>query len=144
MDVEQHNHQQIEALNQRGGRALSIVDLLHAGTLDELTDILCAPPLEVPPATLGRVGLILFIHVVRIAGSPQRRVATFWETDGSGRHRLVFRWDAKTDSFSPVGELHASKQLGDYEEFLQNLLDRREVEIEAVRRSVVEFYRRGK
>jgi len=33
MDIERHNHQQIERLNQRGGRTLSIVDLIRAGTL---------------------------------------------------------------------------------------------------------------
>ncbi len=33
MDIERHNHQQIEQLNQRGGRTLSIVDLIQAGTL---------------------------------------------------------------------------------------------------------------
>jgi type IV secretory pathway ATPase VirB11/archaellum biosynthesis ATPase len=33
MDLEQHNHRQIEQLNQRGGRMLSIVDLIQAGTI---------------------------------------------------------------------------------------------------------------
>ena len=33
MDVERHNHRQIEQLNQRGGRMLSIVDLIQAGTI---------------------------------------------------------------------------------------------------------------
>jgi hypothetical protein len=33
MDIERHNHQQIERLNQRGGRTLSVVDLVRAGTL---------------------------------------------------------------------------------------------------------------
>jgi hypothetical protein len=33
MDIERHNHRQIEQLNQWGGRMLSIVDLIQAGTL---------------------------------------------------------------------------------------------------------------
>ena len=33
MDVEARNHRQIERLNQRGGRTLSIVDLIQAGTI---------------------------------------------------------------------------------------------------------------
>ena len=33
MDIERRNRQQIEQLNQRGGRTLSIVDLIQAGTL---------------------------------------------------------------------------------------------------------------
>ena len=34
MDIERHNNRQIERLNQRGGRMLSIVDLIQAGTLN--------------------------------------------------------------------------------------------------------------
>ena len=34
MDTERHNILQIEQLNQRGGRTLSIVDLIGAGTID--------------------------------------------------------------------------------------------------------------
>ena len=33
MDIEQLNLRQIEQLNQRGGRMLSIVDLIQAGTI---------------------------------------------------------------------------------------------------------------
>lgn len=33
MDVEAHNHRQIDRLSQRGGRTLSIVDLIRAGTI---------------------------------------------------------------------------------------------------------------
>ena len=33
MDIEIHNDRQIEHLNQRGGRTLSIVDLVRAGTI---------------------------------------------------------------------------------------------------------------
>ncbi len=33
MDLEAQNHRQIEALNQRGGRTLTIVDLIRAGTI---------------------------------------------------------------------------------------------------------------
>lgn len=41
--LERHNLAQIEALNQRGGRMLSVVDLLAAGTLDlEVASCLCA------------------------------------------------------------------------------------------------------
>ena len=33
MDIQRHNQRQIEKLNQRGGRMLSIVDLIQAGTI---------------------------------------------------------------------------------------------------------------
>lgn len=34
MNIEHHNHRQIEMLNQRGGRTLSVVDLIQAGTIN--------------------------------------------------------------------------------------------------------------
>jgi hypothetical protein len=41
--LEHHNLAQIEALNQRGGRMLSVVDLLRAGTMNlEMAAFLCA------------------------------------------------------------------------------------------------------
>jgi hypothetical protein len=119
-----------------------IASCLHADTLEELTEIVCAPPLSVSPAALGRVGLILFIHVTHSGGRPQRRVAAFWEADGSGRHRLVFRWNPSTDSFLSVGKLRQPEQLAPYQRFLQSLLDRHEVDTEAVRRSTLDFYER--
>lgn len=43
-DIERHNLQQVEMLNQRGGRLLSVVDLIEAGTLSVETAafMLCA------------------------------------------------------------------------------------------------------
>ncbi len=41
MDVEAHNRRQIEQLNQRGGRALSVVDLIEAGTIKPEMAALC-------------------------------------------------------------------------------------------------------
>jgi hypothetical protein len=41
--LDRHNLARIEALNQRGGRMLSVVDLLLAGTVDlEMASVLCA------------------------------------------------------------------------------------------------------
>ncbi|MFH1267028.1 MAG: hypothetical protein ABIK89_14980, partial [Planctomycetota bacterium] len=70
-------------------RFLSLVDhsrriasCLHADTLDELTGILCSPPLTATRQSFGRVGLVLFMHVGGSAGRTRRRVATFYEADG--------------------------------------------------------------
>lgn len=254
MDIEQHNHQQIEQLNQRGGRTLSIVDLiqagtlsvemaayamramhqgaslltgarpggagkttlmaailnflppdvplvtvdgsymiseglkrsatdpacylaheigsgdwygyiwgrdvadffslidgnrrvascLHADTLDEVNDILCSAPLGVSRSALGRVSVVLFMHVARGPSGYRRRVATFWEADGQGAPQLRFRWDAPTDTFRQVGELRRPAELGEYVQFLRQLLNEGEVETELVRRKVLDFYRDGK
>jgi hypothetical protein len=112
--------------------------------LDEVNDILCSAPLDVPRSALRRVGIVLFMHVARGAGGYRRRVATFWEADGHGEHELRFQWDAPTDTFRQVGELDQPAQLGQYVQFLQQLLDQGEVETAAVRRKVLAFYRDGK
>jgi len=115
-----------------------IASCLHADTLDELTDILCSPPLHVPRELLGRVGLILFMHV---APGHRRRVAAFHEADGQGGHRLLFEWDRKIDSFRQTGESADAVELRPYRDFVQRLVEEGDVEVEAVRGKVVEFYR---
>lgn len=121
-----------------------IASCLHADTVDELTGILCSPPLRVARAAMGRVGLILFMHVAPGPHGYRRRVARFWEADGQGGHRMVFHWKAKADTYEPTAELHNPEGLGRYKGFIQGLLDADEIEMGAVRRKAVEFYRDGK
>ena len=121
-----------------------IASCLHADTMEELTGILCSPPLRVTRESLGRVGLILFMHVAPLQRGYRRRVASFWEADGRGGHRMVFRWNAETDAYEPTAELHDPAGLGRYKDFVQGLLDEGDVTIEAVRRKALKFYRDGK
>jgi len=121
-----------------------IASCLHADTLEELTGILCSPPLRVAREALGRVGLILFMQVIPGPRGYRRRVATFWEADGQGGHRMVFRWNAKTDVYEPTAEPRDAAGLSRYTDFLQGLLDQGEVAMEAVRPKAVEFYKGGK
>jgi len=114
-----------------------IASCLHADTLDELTSILCAPPLNVPQELLGRVGLILFMHV---APGHRRRVATFYEADGQGGHRLLFEWDKPSDTFRQAGDLPDAAELGRYRDFVQRLVEEGDAEVEAVRRKTLAFY----
>lgn len=116
-----------------------IASCLHADTLEELTDILCSPPLGVRREALGRVGLILFMHV---APGHRRRVATFYEADGQGGHRLLFEWDREADALRQAGEPAAGAELSPYRAFIEQLIEEGEVEVQAVRRKVVGFYRR--
>ena len=118
-----------------------IASCLHADTLEELTGILCSPPLRVPREVLGRVHLILFMHVIPWPRGYRRRVASFWEADGRGGHRKVFRWNGKADRHEPIGELPDPAELGCYENLIQDLVNDGEVDMEVVRRKVVEFYK---
>jgi energy-coupling factor transporter ATP-binding protein EcfA2 len=122
------------------GHHRRIASCLHADTLEELTGILCSPPLHVSPEELGRVGLILFVHVAPGSRGCRRRVADFWQSDGQGGHRRVFRWDARADVFEATEGLKHPAVLRRYTDFLQGLLEDGVVAMEAVRRRVLEFY----
>ena len=116
-----------------------IASCLHADMLEELTGILRSPPLRVREAALERVGLILFIHVIPGPGA-RRRVVSFWEADGEGEHREVFRWNAAADTFEATGDLHKPSEMDRYEGFIRGLVDAGDVETEAVMSRVARFY----
>jgi hypothetical protein len=117
-----------------------IASCLHADTLDELTEIVCSPPLGATRESLGRVGLILFMHVDRQAGSYRRRVATFWEADSTGNHQLLFQWQPGSDAFERTRPPAEPDGLSRYVQFIERLVEEGEVDARAVRRKVVEFY----
>ena len=117
-----------------------IASCLHADTLEELTDIVCSPPLEATGESLGRVGLMLFMHVGGRMGRVRRRVATLYEADGNGRHQLLFHWRAESDTFEPVADLRGPRSLKPYCDFIRRLVEEGEADTRAVRRKVVEFY----
>lgn len=118
-----------------------VASCLHADTLEELRGILSSPPLGVSGEALGRVGLILFMHVRHSRRGLLRRVAAFHEADGQGGHRLLYRWDEGADAFEQVGEERDSAGLRPYAGFIARLLDEGDAEAEAVRRKALAFYR---
>jgi len=122
-----------------GGRR--IASCLHADTLEELTGILCSAPLGAGPASIGRVGLILFMQVGRGPRGTRRRVGAFHEADGRGGHRLLFQWDAQSDAFRRAALLRDPAGLGRYVEFVDRLVQDGETRAPAVRRKVIELYR---
>lgn len=123
-----------------GGRR-RIASCLHADTLDELTETLSSPPLGVRPECLGRVGLILFMHVDTFGGTYRRRVSTFYEADGRGAHRLLYQWRADSDEFDRVGPLRDPTGLTRYVDFINRLVEAPEVDTQSVRRKVVDFHK---
>ena len=70
------------------------------------------------------------MHVAPAPRGYRRRVSSFWEADGQGGHRMVFRWDAKADTYEQTEELRDPAGLERYEDFLHSLLDAGEVEME--------------
>jgi len=120
-----------------------LASCLHADTLDELAEIVCSPPLQATRESLGRVGLVLFMHVDGRVGAYRRRVVSFWEADPSGGHQLLFQWQAESDRFEQVRPLPDPNGLGRYVDLIERLVEEGEVDTSAVRGRVVEFYRSG-
>ena len=114
---------------------------LHADTLEELADILGSAPLGASREALGRVGLILFMHVRPGPRGMRRRVAAFHEPDGRGAHRLLYRWHEPSDAFERVEPPRDPQGLAPYEDFIQRLVDAGEADAQAVRRKALAFYR---
>jgi hypothetical protein len=119
-----------------------IASCLHADTLEELTEILCAAPLNVGREALGRVGLALFMRVRLTPGGYQRRVSTFWEADGQGGHRLLFQWQPKSDTFRQAAQPRDPAGLKNYAELVRGLIDEQDADALSVRRKALQFYRR--
>jgi len=118
-----------------------VASCLHADMLDELADILCSPPLGVSREALGRVGLVLFMHVRPGPRGVLRRVAAFHEADGAGGHRLLFRWNERSDAFERVGDGHDCDGLEPYVGFMHRLVAEGDADAQAVRRKALAFYR---
>ena len=117
-----------------------IASCLHADALPELTDILTSPPLNVSPDQLARVDMVLFMHVRPTPHGIQRRVATFYEADGQGGHRLLYEWHEAPDSFRQAGDLADPDGLAPYTELVQRLVDDGDTDARAVRRKVLAFH----
>lgn len=129
-------------------RFLSLIDgprrvasCLHADTLDELAAVLTGRPLGARREAIGRVGLILFMHVSPAPRAYRRRVATFYESDATGGHRLRYRWDPASDTFQSLPGDEDPETRAPFVDFLTELVDRGETDTRAVRRRVVDFYR---
>lgn len=116
-----------------------IASCLHADTLEELTDVVCSPPLGASPQALARVGLILFMHVDVQGAGPRRRVATFYEADPSGTHRLLFQWDPASDTFLQVAEFADRPGLQRYLDLIHRLLDQPDSDTRTVRRKILQW-----
>lgn len=119
-----------------------IASCLHADTLEELRAILTGPPLHATRKQVGRVGLVLFMFAGPIGGKFRHRLSHFYEADGKGGHRLVFRWERESDAFAQVEPLSDPQGLEPYRRFIERLVEEGECEAEIVRQKVLRFYRR--
>jgi hypothetical protein len=128
------------------GEGHTAASCLHADLLEELYAALAAQPLEVDRTTLLDIDLILFMHVDREgaadAWAPRRRVAAVYESDRrAGEHRLVFRWEPRSDALEQVAETPEDPEVEGLAAFLEGLLSSGTVEFAEVRRAYLALVR---
>ncbi len=119
-----------------------IASCLHADTLDELAEIVCSPPLGATRESLGRVGLVLFMHVDGHFGAMRRRVSTFWAAGPEGARQLLFKWQPESDTYERIAPLPEPDGLDRYVAFLDQLVTQGDSDTRTVRRRVLDFYAR--
>jgi hypothetical protein len=118
------------ALRSHGHRLAACI---HADTLDELTGILCTPPLSCSSEEVRAFDLILFIHVL-----PQgRRVVAVHEVSGEA-HQPVFSWDDAQDRcvLCAAGNAEYRRRLA----VVRRIVAESETSFEAVRGKIVADY----
>lgn len=141
-----------------------IASCLHADTLEELTEILVSPPLQVNPSDLDRVGIFGFMRMDYSGrGRVERRLATLYIRSPylSQSCRFVFHpdehafsrehWPTEAPHVSssqqvPRGDstivARASEQKARYLAFIEHLMQVGARSLEEVREEVVAFYNR--
>ena len=120
------------SLRSRGHR---LAACLHADSLDELSHILCTPPLSCSSEEVRAFDLVLFIHVL-----PQgRRAVAVHEVCGNA-HRPVFQWNpaAQRAELSAATDDAYLKRL----EAVRRFVAEGEARLEVVREKVLAEYER--
>jgi hypothetical protein len=92
------------------GHGTQTASCIHADGLQQLRDILLAPPLSVAEEHLNKLDLVLFIQLNR---RRERRVTALYEGSANGAgHRLAFEWDPETDTILRHGDSELFWRLG--------------------------------
>ncbi len=133
----------------------SLATTIHADTLEEVLRILTSPPLNVPPASLSRVALVLFLRVERAEGGFRRGLSAAYFIPPRSRNgrlsaiQLAAR-DPETWTLQHTyqgAEAHLAGWLGlpmttfrlelsERERFLQRLAEKSSEDIGAVRQAI--------
>ncbi len=121
-----------------------IASCIHADTLNEVHDILVSNELNVSEDNFTKLDLIFFMRLDRQISGYRRRVSKFYEKDGiAEKHKLVFSWDEKTDTFNiqddHVFQNPIKKDLNKYKDFVEMLVKSGNTDFRWVRKQVIEF-----
>jgi len=108
---------------------------LHVDTLEECRDQLCGDN-AVPVDDFNRVEIQVFLEMAGGWTTIQRKIATVWDSHGSGKHRLVY------ESGTPVGFDPADRTLAPYTSIVDEVSGG-EPDVLSVRRRIVELLAAG-
>ncbi len=117
---------------------LTVASNLHADTLEQCRSQICQEN-GVAQGVFDSVPLLLFMHVARSGYRMIRRIATAYEA-AAGGHRLVWRWDERTDRFEQVAasDLVTRETVTVAEQTVRALLATGVQTIEQVRRFILD------
>lgn len=122
-----------------------IASCIHADTLNEMHDILVSSELGVSENNFAKLDLIFFMRLDRQISGYRRRVSKFYEREIiSGKHKLLFSWDEKTDTFSLQNNLVFQNVLekdiyNNYKNFIELIIKSNNTDFRWVRKQVIEF-----
>ncbi len=121
-----------------------IASCIHADTLNEMHDILVSNELNVSEDNFTKLDLIFFMRLDRQISGYRRRLSKFYEKDGiAEKHKLVFSWDERTDTFNIQDDLAfqnpITKDLSKYKDFIEMLVKSSNTDFRWVRKQVIEF-----
>jgi hypothetical protein len=110
------------------GNKAMLASCLHADTIEELTEVLLSPPLEVASEDLLNIDLILFMRKEGLFFNPRRRVFQVYGTMHSEENQLLlFEWNSNGDEFE---QEHLTEYIEEFADRKGLSLDQVETEIE--------------
>lgn len=121
-----------------------IASCIHADNLNEMRDILVSNELNVSMDDFTKLDLIFFMRLDRQISGYKRRISKVYERDNiSGKHKLLFSWDERTDTFNlqndPIVQNPANKDLNKYRDFIEMLIKSGKTDFRWAREQVREF-----
>jgi len=112
-----------------------VATCMHADTLKEMKEVLINK-VNVGEKDFKNLDLIIFL---RMKGQI-RRISHIYEKQGD-EHKLVYEWDERKDNFGKVNKPNIkNKEIVEKIKFLKKLYDDNTVEIEEVRRGLLNFF----
>ncbi|MCD6357508.1 MAG: hypothetical protein J7L75_02900, partial [Thermoproteales archaeon] len=103
---------------------------IHAESIEKCVQRLTSPPMNVSPAYIPAMNIMLLVERVWLPeGKMGRRLRYLWEVEDYGKYRLLVKWDPRRDVHEVAGKSllleKVSERLGRSVEELEEEIERR-------------------